>query len=362
MKITYFIHKFDWILIISAIFLTSIGLLAIFSYSLAQNNFLNFQKQIIFLIIGIILMFAFSFFDWRQLRANPYLILFIYILSISGLIGLFFFAPEIRGTRSWYKIGPIYFDPIESVKIALILLLAKFFSQRHIEMYDIRHIILSGVYTAIPVLLIFLQPNMGSAVILIAVWFGILLVSGIKLKHFFILCLVFLLIFMLGWTFVFKDYQKARILSFISPSEHYLGVGWHQAQSKIAIGSGGLWGKDIGEGTQVQGGFLPEPHTDFIFATIAEEMGFVGVVILLLPFSVLLWRISKIAFGAKNNFIRLFASGFMILLATQAFINIGMNLGILPIIGISLPLVSYGGSGLMLTYIGLGILQGMRFH
>lgn len=362
MKINYFIKKFDWILIICPILLTAMGLLSIFSYSLAKNDFLNFQKQIIFLIISIILMFAFSFFDWRQLRTNPYLILFLYFLSIFGLIGLFFLAPEIRGTKSWYKIGQLSFAPVEPVKIALILLLAKFFSQRHIEMYNIKHIILSGIYVAIPAFLILLQPDMGSALILIAIWLGILLISGIKLKHFLILCLIFLIIFILGWNFTFKDYQKARILSFISPSENYLGIGWNQVQSKIAIGSGGFWGKGVGRGTQIQGGFLPEAHTDFIFAAIAEEMGFVGSVILLGVLLVLLWRISKIAFEAQNNFIRLFASGFMILVITQAFINIGMNLGLLPIIGIPLPFLSYGGSGLIMMYAGLGLLQGMRLR
>lgn len=353
--------RLDWILIVVAILLVGIGFLSIYSSSLGKGDFLNFKKQVIFFGIGFFLMIILSFFDWRELREDPYLVLILYLICLFSLAGLFFFAPEIRGVRSWYKVGPISIDPIEFTKIVLIILLAKYFSKRHIEMYQVRHIFLSGFYLLLPAILIFLQPDLGQVIILIAFWVGVLLISGIKLRHFLILILCFLLIFILSWNFLLKDYQKERILSFLIPFEP-LGVSWSQNQAKIAIGSGGIFGQGIGKGSQTQYGFLPEPQTDFIFSAIAEEMGLIGVSVLLFLFSILLWRIIKIAIDSQSNFSRLFASGFSILLISQIFIHIGMNLGILPIIGIPLPLISYGGSSLIATFIGLGILQSIKTH
>ncbi|NCO80464.1 rod shape-determining protein RodA, partial [bacterium] len=327
--------RLDWILIVVAILLVGIGFLSIYSSSLGKGDFLNFKKQVIFFGIGFFLMIILSFFDWRELREDPYLVLILYLICLFSLAGLFFFAPEIRGVRSWYKVGPISIDPIEFTKIVLIILLAKYFSKRHIEMYQVRHIFLSGFYLLLPAILIFLQPDLGQVIILIAFWVGVLLISGIKLRHFLILILCFLLIFILSWNFLLKDYQKERILSFLIPFEP-LGVSWSQNQAKIAIGSGGIFGQGIGKGSQTQYGFLPEPQTDFIFSAIAEEMGLIGVSVLLFLFSILLWRIIKIAIDSQSNFSRLFASGFSILLISQIFIHIGMNLGISPIIGIPL--------------------------
>jgi len=356
-----YIKKLDWILIITILLLMGIGFLSIYSSSLGKGDFLNFKKQIIFFGIGLFLMFLLSFFDWRQLREDPYLILILYFLSLAGLVGLFFFAPSIRGVKSWYKLGPISIDPIEFLKIILIILLAKYFSMRHVEMYRVQHILLSGFYILIPSILIFFLPELGSILILLSLWVGILIISGIKLRHFLILVFCFLLIFILSWNFLLKDYQKERIISFFYPIEP-LGVSWGQNQSKIAIGSGGILGQGFGKGSQAQLGFLPEPQTDFIFAAIAEEFGLIGVSVLFFLFSILIWRIIKIAFLSQTNFPRLFTAGFAILLISQIFINIGMNIGILPIIGIPLPLISYGGSSLIATFLGLGILQSIKTH
>lgn len=355
-------RKFDWILIISALLLVGIGLLLIYSISLGKGDFLNFKKQIIFLGIGFILMLFLSFFDWRAFQENPYFILVLYFLCVISLLGLFFFAPEIRGVKSWYKIGLFSFDPIGLTMLILTILLAKFFSMRHVEMYRLSHIFLSGLYVIFPFILISCQPNLGSALILVALWLGILVISGIKLKHFLILVLCGLLLLTLSWSFLLKEYQKERIISFLAPQIEPLGMSWSQTQAKIAIGSGGIFGQGIGKGSQTQYGFLPEPHTDFIFAAISEEFGLIGVAILLLLFTILIWRIMKIAISAQSNFPRLFASGFTIVLISQIFIHIGMNLGILPVIGIPLPLVSYGGSSLIAIFIGLGILQSIKTH
>ena len=349
--------KFDWILIIVSILLVGFGLVSIYNISSAY-----FLKQIIFLGIGIILMLVLSFFDWRGFRENPYFILVLYFICLLFLLGLFIFVPEIRGVKSWYKIGPVSFDPIGLTIIVLIILLSKFFSMRHIEMYKLSHILLSGFYVLLPVILIFFQPDLGSVLILIALWLGVLIVSGIKLNHFLILALCGLLILALSWSFLLRDYQKERIVSFLRPQVETLGINWSQTQSKIAIGSGGIFGQGLGQGSQTQYGFLSEPHTDFIFAVIAEEFGLIGVFALIFLFIILIWRIMKIAISAKSNFPRLFASGIAIILFSQIFIHIGMNLGVLPVIGISLPFVSYGGSNLIAIFIGLGILQSIKTH
>lgn len=350
-------RKFDWILIITSILLVGFGLVSI--YNISSTYFL---KQIIFLGIGIILMLVLSFFDWRGFRENPYFILVLYFICLLFLLGLFFFVSEIRGVKSWYKVGPVSFDPIGLTTIVLTILLAKFFSMRHIEMYRLSHIFLSGLYVLLPIILIFFQPDLGSVLILIALWLGVLVVSGIKLRHFLVLALCGFLISALSWSFLLKDYQKERIVSFLRPQVETLGINWSQAQSKIAIGSGGIFGQGLGQGSQTQYGFLSEPHTDFIFAVIAEEFGLIGVSVLIFLFIVLIWRIMKIAIFAKSNFPRLFASGIAIILFSQIFIHIGMNSGILPVIGISLPFVSYGGSNLIAIFIGLGILQSIKTH
>jgi rod shape determining protein RodA len=307
-------------------------------------------------------MFLFGFFDWRNLKENSSLILILYFFCLIALIGLFFFAPSIRGVKSWYKMGIFSFDPIEFTKIILIILLAKYFSTRHVEMYQIRHILLSGIYVFLPAVLIFLQPNLGSVLILVSIWIGILIVSGIRPVHFMILLFCAFLIFVLSWNFLLKDYQKGRIVSFLSPRIEPLGLNWNQNQAKIAIGSGKIFGQGVGSGSQTQYGFLPEAQTDFIFAAIAEETGLIGVLVLLLLFLILIWRIFKIALSAQSNFPRLFSTGFAVLLISQIFIHIGMNLGLLPIIGISLPLVSYGGNSLITLLIGIGILENMKIN
>ena len=361
MNLSHF-KKLDWVLMTATFLLISFSLLSLYSSSMERVDFLNFQKQAIFAVIALFLLFLFSFVDWRILRNDPYLILSLYVLCCLGLAGLFFFAPEIRGVKSWYKLGPISLDPIELTKLVLIALLAKYFSVRHVEVYRIRHILFSGLYVLVPGMLIFLQPNLGSVLIIFTLWLAILLISGIKIRAFLILILCLLLILGLSWSFFLKDYQKQRILSFVLPQFEPLGAGWSETQSKIAIGSGGIFGQGFGQGSQTQYGFLSEPQTDFIFAAIAEEFGFIGISVLFLLFLILLWRIIKIAIISQTNFPRIFASGLAILLFCQIFINIGMNLGILPIIGIALPLISYGGSGLILTCIGLGIIQSIKTH
>jgi rod shape determining protein RodA len=355
-----YLKKLDWILIISVFLLSVLGLVCIYSISSGTGSFLNFKKQIGFIVLGFFLMMLLGFFDWRGFRDNSYFLLILYLICCLLLFGLLIFVPEIRGIRSWYKIGPFSFDPIGLSTIVLVMLLAKFFSKRHVEMYKLRHIILSGFYAAIPFFLIAFQPDLGGALIMLAIWGGILVISGIKLKHFFVLIFLGIIVFTASWSLFLKDYQKNRIVGFLTPQTEVLGINWSQTQSKIAIGSGGIFGQGFGQGSQTQHGFLSEPYTDFIFSVLAEEFGLVGIFVLLLLFSTLLFRITKTALQAESNFPRLFASGLAIFIFVQFFIHVGMNLGILPVIGLPLPMVSYGGSNLIAIFIGLGILQSIK--
>lgn len=361
-KVLSHFRKIDWGLVVLAVLLTLFGLVSIYSSSFFENDFLNFKKQIFFLTLGLALMIAFSFVDWRTLKENPYLILVLYIFGLFSLAFLLRFASLVKGTRSWYRLGPFSVDPIEPMKIILILILAKYFSMRHIEMYNIKHIMISGVYVLLPSFLIFLQPNLGSVLILILLWVAILIISRVELKHFLILIFVFLLVFAFSWSRFLKEYQRERIISFIAPHLEPLGIGWTSLQAKIAIGSGGIFGKGWKLGSQIQLGFLTAPQTDFILAAIAEEFGLLGVSFLFLLISLFFLRSVRVAFLSKTNFARLFATGFAAIFAIQTFVHIGMNLGILPVIGISLPFVSYGGSGLILNFIGLGILQSLNIY
>ena len=353
------IKNLDWGIMFPVFMLVCFGLIGIYSTCLAKNDFLNLYKQIGFVVVGFLIMLLISFFDYRLLRNNSYLILILYGISLFLLVGVYFFAPIIRGTKGWYQLGILTLDPNEPTKIILLILLAKYFSMRHVEMYKFRNIIFSGLYVFFPALLIFIKPDLGGATILVLMWIGILLISGIKINHFLILSLCFILVASLAWIFILKDYQKERITSFIFPYD-YLGSSWSQNQTKISIGSGKIFGQGMGNGSQVQYGFLPEPHTDFIFSVLAHEWGIVGVLALFTTYGFLIWNILKIAIRSESNFPRLFASGFVIMLVSRLFINVGMNLSLLPVVGISLPFVSYGGSGLIGNFISLGILQSFK--
>lgn len=355
------LKKLDWGLIIPAILLVCFGLAGIWSACVAKDNFANFEKQVVFLILGLIIMVFFSFFDYKILKNNSYLILILYGICLLILAGLYVFAPEIRGTRGWYKIGILSLDPIEPTKIVMVILLAKYFSMRHVEMYKFRNIVFSGIYILIPALLVFLKPDIGGTTVLLSIWLGILLVSGIKLKHFLILSACFLMLAGFAWNFILEDYQKGRITAFIFPYD-YLGASWSQNQTKISIGAGQLFGEGLAKGSQVQYGFLPEPHTDFIFSVLGQEWGMAGVLALFITYGFLIWRVLKISIESTSNFPRLFATGYAIILIAQFFINIGMNLSFLPVVGIYLPFISYGGSGLIGNFIFLGILQAIKIR
>lgn len=355
-----FIFSINWRLMVPAILLSGFGLLSIFSSSMGKGNYLNFEKQLIFFIVSIAIALAIGSTDLRFLKANSLLILSLYVLFLVSLLGLLLTVGTTRGIQGWYKLGPVSFDPEPFGAIILIIVLSKYFSSRHIEIHMLRSIVFSGIYAFLPVFLILFQPDLGSSLSLIIVWLGMLLFSGIKMKHLVLLLVLFGLVFAFGWNFYLKDYQKQRILTFLNPNINDKGAAWSVNQSKIAIGNGGVIGKGIGNGSQTQHGFLSEPRTDFIFSAIAEEFGFLGIVILFSCFVLLFWQIIAVVFQAQSNFLRLFAFGFAFLLIAQICINIGMCLGLFPVVGIPLPFVSYSGSFTLAFYIGLGILMSLQ--
>lgn len=343
-------------MVISVFLLCAVGLLSIYSTSFAQDRSF-FYKQLIFIISGFFLILIFALLDYRFFRNHPRLLIILYIFSILLLIGVLIFGREIRGALSWFRIGAFSFEPVELAKLVMILILAQYFSLRHIELYRIRHIIASGIYIVIPTFLIFFQPDLGSAMILVFLWLGIMIIAGIKLRQLIVLFLIGAIIFGGAWLGLLKPYQKERIVSFVNPYLDPLGGSYQRIQSIIAIGAGQFLGRGLGQGSQSQLQFLPEQHTDFIFASIAEEWGFVGVLIIFILYFLFFFRVIKIALRSSNNFARLFCIGAAIIFLFQFLVNIGMNLGVLPIAGISLPFVSYGGSNLIISFITLGIIQ-----
>jgi len=352
----YVIKKLDWVLAMSVFLLVMMGFLSIFSTSFAYDKSF-FYKQLAFIVGGFFLMVIFASLDYRIFRNHPRLLIAFYVLSVLLLVGVLIFGKEIRGAASWFRIGPFNFEPVELTKLVMILILAQYFSLRHIELYRIRHIVISGIYIIIPACLVFFQPDLGSAAVLIFLWLGIMLIAGIKPRQLLVLFLIGVIILSAAWFLVLKNYQKERIISFVNPYLDPLGSGYHRIQSIIAVGAGKFWGRGLGHGSQSQLNFLPEQHTDFIFASIAEEWGFVGVVLVFILYFLLFFRIIKIALGSSNNFARLFCVGAAIVFLFQVFVNIGMNVGLLPIAGISLPFVSYGGSNLIISFVTLGIIQ-----
>jgi rod shape determining protein RodA len=284
----------------------------------------------------------------------------IFYLGSLALILVSLASSPIRNIHAWITIGGFTFEPSELMKLALIILLAKYFSQRHIHINQFRHIIVSGIYCAIPTLLILSQPDLGSAVIVVLIWFGILMSAGINKKHFFLLASIGILAAYLSWIFVLKPYQKERIISFINPYKDPTGIGYNIIQSKIAIGSGYFLGSGLGKGSQASLGFLPEPYNDFVFAALSEQFGFIGVVGVFAVLITILYRSVVIGQRTENNFGRLFSLGMVIFLLSHIWISSAVNLGLMPITGIPFSFLSYGGSHLMSLMIGLGILQSIK--
>lgn len=346
----------DWYLFASALTLSLLGLVTMQSFG-GTNTF--FERQSIWISMAIGVFFLMSIPQYQFLRRTQIIIaLYIGIILVLGLI--FIVGAISYGAQSWFKFGFFAVQPSDPAKLILIAVLAKYFARRHIEIAHIRHILVSGAYTFVLCALVFFQPDFGSAMILAAIWFGLVLVAGISWKHLAVLFITGAIIAGGFWQYGLADYQKQRVISFLHPLTDIQGAGYNAYQSTVAVGSGELFGKGIGYGTQSKLQFLPEYQTDFIFAAYAEEWGFVGVLLVCALFTFIIVRILGMALHAEDNFAALFAGGIAIYFLTQLFIHIGMNVGLLPITGATIPFMSYGGSHLLTEFAALGMLMGMR--
>ena len=355
------IRRYDWVLIGAISLLMLLGLVSLLSMSGVKPTHF-FLRQVVWATIGLSLMVGSSFIDFRLFRTQSFAVLAFYIASVVLLLVVISSTLVIRGVRSWLTIGGLSIEPVELVKLALIILLAKFFSKRHVEIYRIRHLIVSGLYVALPAALVLLQPDLGSTIILVAIWIAVVIFSGMKMRHLVLLLCIFSLLGFFGWHSVLKPYQKSRIITFVDPYKDPKGAGYQMLQSMIAVGSGQVWGKGLGYGSQTHLHFLPEAETDFIFAAFVEEWGFVGAVTMLVLILIVLWRIIRIGMHSSDNFSRVYTHGFAAWIFVQSFIHIGMNMGLLPITGITLPFVSYGGSSLVTLLIGVGVVQNIKIN
>ncbi len=347
------LKKIDWFLIGSVVILFTLGLFTIYA---SPEGGSGFYKQLLFSFISLAIIIAVSFTDYRIFQTNTTLLMILYVLGLASLFILLVAGSQVRGVSSWFFIGDLAVQPVELVKVVLILVLAKYLSRRHIELYRLRNIFISGLYIVLPAALVIAQPDLGSALVLIFLWVGLIVISGVRLKQFLIVLILGIFIAVLLWSFVLHDYQKDRVLSFINPEKDPLGGGYQTRQAIIAIGSGGFLGKGLGEGSQIRLGFLPEYQTDFIFAAIGEEWGFFGIAIILGAWLLIFWRLYLIWGSASNNFARVFVGGVFILFLSHVVFNIGANLAVLPVTGLPLPFVSAGGSNLVSFSLALGLV------
>lgn len=344
--------RWEWVLLFCALPISLFGLTAMSSF-LAGDSYLF--KQSIWIFLGCIAYFVISKMDMSFIR-NTKAVLFFYALTNLMLVATLFLGNVVKGAKAWVSFAGVSLQPADFAKLALIILLAKYFSKRHVEIKRLRHLFVSLAYTAVPIFLVMLQPDFGSAMVLLGIWFVMVLASGLSKKHLFIMIGLGVVAVAVMWLFVFKEYQKARLLNFIDPARDIRGSGYNVFQAEIAIGSGQILGKGVGYGTQSRLSFLPEHETDFIFAAFAEEWGFVGVVLVLILFGTLCARLLISAYRARNNFEALLAMGVLGFIFIHVTINIGMNLALLPVTGIPLPFMSYGGSHILLDYISIGLV------
>ncbi|NTW14213.1 MAG: rod shape-determining protein RodA [Candidatus Moranbacteria bacterium] len=354
--------QIDWFLVLSALFVFVTGLLSLYSISVnGEGNSLvgsYFFKQALFGTIGIAALLSISFLDYRHIGrfSTP-----IYFLTLVVLLFAVVFGKTVRGTSGWISFGFFQFQPVEGAKIALLLFLARFIAEKRSELGEWVRIIASLVLSSVYIFLVLRQPDFGSALTLAALWGGMILLSGIRWKHIAVLALLGMALSFSGWFFL-EGYQKDRIEVFLHPEADPRGSGYNVIQAMVAIGSGGVFGKGVGYGSQSQLNFLPEKHTDFIFAVIGEELGLVGVSAVLFAYGIMLFRIYRIALQARDNAGYLLSVGAMVYFLFQILVNVGMNLGIFPVTGLPAPFLSYGGSSLVASFVILGLVLSVYRH
>ncbi|MDB4991793.1 MAG: Rod shape determining protein RodA [Parcubacteria group bacterium] len=344
-----------WPLLATAVTLSLLGILTMSHFDGTSSLA---PRQLIWLGISVIVYIACSLVDMRFIR-RPQIIVAGYVLAVVLLAGVMILGHTTMGAKSWFSFGFFAFQPADFAKLVIIALLAKYFSRRHMEMGNFTNIIVSGLYASAIILLILLQPDLGTAVIFMSVWLGLVLVSGIPLRHLAFVGLAALVLAAGLWSFGLKEHQRQRIMTFVNPAADIRGTGYNAYQATIATGSGQLWGKGIGYGTQSKLRFLPEYQTDFIFAAYAEEWGFAGIMLLFLLYGFLLFQLLSIARRSATNFDALFTLGVLILFLAHMGFHAGISLGLLPVTGTTIPFMSSGGSHVVIEFAALGIIASL---
>lgn len=348
----------EYTLFVFPVLLSIFGLSTVFSFG-TENAI--FTKQLSLFFVGISLATLISFIDLRFLKNGHYIFIF-YFLSTMLLTLLVVLGHTINGSQSWFKIFGISLQPIELAKLALIGILAKFFYKRHTEISYLPTLIFSSFYAVVVFILTILQPDLGSGLVVLGIWMIIVFISGIPYKYIMgILCMV-AIVATIAWTFFLAPYQKSRILNFVDPTRDIRGSGYNVYQSMIAVGSGGVWGKGINFGTQSKLSYLPEYETDFIFAAFAEEWGYVGVVMCIIAFMLLILRILFLTMSMESNFEILLLVGIAAYFIIHFLVNVGMNIGLLPVTGIPLPFMSSGGTHVLIEWIMMGVIVSSTKH
>ncbi|MDD9938005.1 MAG: rod shape-determining protein RodA [Myxococcales bacterium] len=357
--------QFDWPLFVMVAALAVLGVVNLYSATSAMPSYLRdvYIQQIYWLTLGAGVAVLVASVDYRYYERYAWV---AYGAGIVLLVLVFLLGREVRGSQRWIPIGGFSLQPSELMKVFFVVALAKHLhDDPRTEGRTLKDLIIPGLILAAPLVLILAQPDLGTALIIAFIFGTIMFLTHLKLRSFITLVLSFVASAPLTWRYLLKDYQRQRLTSFLDPDVDILGTGWHAHQAKVAIGSGGLKGKGFLQGTQNQHRFLPDQHSDFPFSVWSEEQGFLGAIILVLIYlALILWGL-KIASEAKDRFGAVVAVGVSALIFWQTVINLGMVCGLLPVVGITLPLVSYGGSSVLTVMMGIGLLMNVsmrRFH
>jgi len=349
----------DWPLLTLSLVISALGILQIYSATAGTVWKDTWWKQVVFVAIGLVAMHVISRIDYhRLLEFAPV----IYIVSLILLLGVLLVGKQAFGSRRWIPLpGGFTFQVSEFVKLILVLLAARYLSELRGDRPDVRDLLRLGVLVGLPMALVMKQPDLGTSLTYAAIAGAGVFFAGLRWQHAAVLGLLFVLVLPLGWTFL-KDYQKARLTSFLDPGSDPLGSGYQVIQSKIAVGSGGMWGKGVARGSQTQLRFLPVAHTDFIFSAFAEEHGFVGVAVVLTLYFLMLMQIVQNAQAAPDRAGMYVCMGVCALLLFHLLVNVGMLVGRMIVTGVPLPLMSYGGSSILTVFMMLGLVNNVRLQ
>ncbi len=349
-------QHFDWTLLALVMMICALGVINIYStrFSLADHASPLYVKQLQWILFGMVAMLVTFLVDYRFINQAAYI---IYGLSVLSLLAVAALGHTANGAQRWINFGFFLFQPSELMKLTIVIVLARYFDDhKSNEPYLLRELFIPFLLVMIPCLLILKQPDLGTALMIVIISASIVLFIGMNWKSMIIAIASVLVMMPVAWHFL-KDYQKDRLLTFLSPENDPLGTGYHIIQSMIAVGSGGIFGKGFLKGSQTQLKFLPEQQTDFVFSVFAEEWGFIGGVVLIMMFvSLIIWGL-KIALHSKDLLGTILAFGITSLIGWEVIINMGMVLGLLPVVGIPLPFLSYGGSAVVSLLAGIGLLM-----